>query len=338
MRKWAIGALCAGLSMACGDSAPPAANPAAPAASPAVGNQAPRIESLRLDPADPAQGSMLSAVVIARDPDAQSVTLVHRWFIDGEEQLGRDATLSLDGVRKGASIRAIVTASDGILTSEPAEVTTRVIDRPPRLISTRIVPEKSVTPGQPVSAGAGAGDPDGDAIDFEYTWYVNGDRRSETGAVLQTDGLKAGDTIYAEVRGSDGESWTDPMRTDVVTVGSGHPEITSSPPGLRDDGVFRYQVVAVDPDGDKRLRYRLDKAPDGMTIDEVLGDLVWRPSEAKPGVHPVSVVVRDSGGLETKQSFSVTIEQKVETIAAPTGRRYRVRTPTEEPAPASNGE
>ena len=137
--------------------------------------------------------------------------------------------------------------------------------------------------------------------------------------MFETDGLKSGDTIYAEVRATDGANWTEPgAHGRSVTVGSGHPEITSTPPGLREDGVFRYQVVAVDPDGDKRLRYALEKGPEGMAIDDITGELIWRPSEIEPGVHPVTVVVRDSGGLETKQSFSVTIQrQEVAAPAAP---------------------
>ena len=128
------------------------------------------------------------------------------------------------------------------------------------------------------------------------------------------------------MRASDGANWTDPVRTAVVTVGSGHPEITSTPPGLREDGVFHYQVTAVDPDGDKRLRYKVEKGPDGMVIDDITGELIWRPKSSEPGVHPVIVVVRDSSGLETKQSFSVTIQrQEVAAPAAPEKKSGRVK-------------
>jgi hypothetical protein len=112
------------------------------------------------------------------------------------------------------------------------------------------------------------------------------------------------------VRATDGSSWAEPQRTPMVTVGSAHPEITSTPPGFREDGQFRYRIVAVDPDGDRRLRYSLEKGPDGMVIDDIVGELVWRPGDAQKGVHPVTVVVRDSGGLETKQSFSVTVQEE----------------------------
>jgi hypothetical protein len=47
-----------------------------------------------------------------------------------------------------------------------------------------------------------------------------------------------------------------------------------------------------------------------MAIDDITGELVWRPKSVEPGVHPVIVVVRDSSGLETKQSFSVTVQRQ----------------------------
>src|SRR5262249_34019538 len=155
----------------------------------------------------------------------------HRWYVDGAERRTTDSGLALEGVAKGAQIRVVVTATDGALTSEAAEATARVIDRPPSLTAAVLMPRGSVAPGQPVTAQGGAADPDGDPITYDYTWFVNGERRSDGGSMLKTDGLKRGDAIYAEVRATDGNSWTEPKRTEVVTVGAAHPEITSTPPG-----------------------------------------------------------------------------------------------------------
>jgi hypothetical protein len=212
-----------------------------------------------------------------------------------------------------------------------------VIDRSPSLTSVILVPGGTIAPGQTLDARAGSMDPDGDPVDYEYTWYVNGERRDDKGALFATDKLKHGDEIYAEVRATDGNNWTDRQRTPVVTIGNAHPEITSTPPGFREDGEFRYKIEAVDPDGDLRLRYALEKGPAGMTVDNITGEVVWRPVGDQKGVHPVTVVVRDSGGLETKQSFSVTMQQKVEETAAVPQGRHRVREPKPE-VPASAGE
>jgi hypothetical protein len=312
MRWNVIGVAVAALCVGCGDSAPApeAGVPAASGDLASAGNSAPILESVRIEPSEPAQGSVLRAVVQARDPDGQGVVLTHRWFVDGSEQGSGDASLALGQTGKGAQIRVSVTASDGVLVSDASEASARVVDRTPSITDTILVPSGPVAPGQTISARAGAMDPDGDPVDFEYTWFVNGERRDETGALFATDALKQGDAIQAEVRATDGNTWAEPQRTPVVTVGSAHPEITSTPPGFREDGQFRYRVVAVDPDGDRRLRYSLEKGPDGMVIDDIVGELVWRPGDAQKGVHPVTVVVRDSGGLETKQSFSVTVQEE----------------------------
>jgi hypothetical protein len=333
MRAFAIGIAAGVLGMGCGDATPPATGPAASQEfTESDVNRAPIVESVRLEPSEPAEGDTVRAVVTARDPDGQILTLAHRWYVDGSEQVAGDPTLALLGVAKGAEIRVSVTASDGSLASDPVDTSVRVIDRPPALHSAVLVPPGAVAPGQPVTARADAVDADGDTVDFEYTWFVNNERRSDGNSIFQTDGLKNGDTIYAEVRATDGTNWTDSTRTSMVVVGSGHPEITSTPPGFSEDGAFRYQVVAVDPDGDRRLRYSLEKAPDGMAIDNVLGTLTWHPTRVKPGEYPVSVVVRDSSGLETKQSFAVTVQEKTETVATPVGRHIRVRKPEAAPA------
>src|SRR5439155_4162811 len=150
MRRFAIGiaiggvcAVCAG----CGENTPPAA-PAAPAQvsqefSEAFGNRAPVIESVRLDPAEPAHGAVLHAVVTARDPEGQPVTLAHRWFVDGAEQHAAEGSLTLEGVAKGAEIRVSVTASDGNLASEARDASARVIDRPPQMTQVLIAPAGS---------------------------------------------------------------------------------------------------------------------------------------------------------------------------------------------------
>lgn len=281
---------------------------------------APVIERVRLEPREPARDEVVRAVVSARDPNGDPVELDYRWRIDGTPQRWGEESLELAGVRKGAVVEVEVTASDGSLRSDPARAEVSVIDRPPALTALTVDPPEEVAPGSPVKAQADASDPDGDRVRFEYRWLVNGEASAERGDVFVAEDLQQGDTIQVEVRAGDGTSWTRPKRSAPVRVGSAHPEITSRPPGFRGDGVFRYAVEAEDPDGDRLLRYRLDEAPDGMVIDSVLGEVSWRPAEGQTGVHPVKVVVRDSSGLETSQSFRVTVREASEDDAAEEAR------------------
>src|SRR5262245_3970172 len=152
MRRFAIGVAIGALCVGCGDDTPPPSAPAAASQdfSEAAVNRAPIVESVRLDPAEPAQGAAVHAVVAARDPDGQPVTLVHRWFIDGAEQRTSDSALQLASAAKGAEIRVAVTATDGERVSDVLEASTRVIDRLPQITSTLLQPESKVAPGQPV--------------------------------------------------------------------------------------------------------------------------------------------------------------------------------------------
>jgi len=318
VRTLAIALALGALGGGCGDRAHPA-----PVVAPATalgaeaGKLAPVVESVRIDPAEPSRGSTVRAAVQARNPDGRHVTLAYHWFVNGGAVGTGTPSLSLEGVDKGAEIRVSVTASDGALESAPVEATTRIIDRPPSLSRVMLSPKDSVVRGQPVTVNVSAVDPDGDPLHYEYTWYVNGERTAESGGMLPTDHLKKGDSIYAEVRATDGTNWSSSGRSTSVMVGGGPPDITSTPPGFRDDGAFRYQVTAV---GERPLHYSLGQGPEGMAIDALSGELVWRPpANQKPGLYPVQVVVRDPAGLETKQSFPVSVQprERKPTVAEP---------------------
>jgi hypothetical protein len=272
-------------------------------------NRAPVIRELRLDPDQPASGAHVVAHVTVRDPEGDPVQIGYRWMIDGEPVPGGAAEIDLRGVPKGASVAVSVSASDGEAHSEEARAEVVVIDRLPVLEGMGVTPPETVPPGETVVVAAPGSDPDGDRVTFEYEWTVNGEATDDVGNTFETGSLRHGDEIVVRVWANDGANRSLPLVSAPVRVGSAHPEIVSAPPGFRDDGVFRYTVKAKDPDGDRMLRYHLGAGPEGMTIDEILGDLAWRPTDVQTGVHPVSIVVRDSTGLETTQSFEVTVNR-----------------------------
>lgn len=315
MRDCLIAALSCLLVAACGGSdtgAPvaPESEAVPEAAAPGAGdNRVPVIDSIHFEPPEPSVDDVLRVVVRARDADGDHISLGYRWFADGRDLVVGDPQLALDEFSKGTRIAVQVTAGDGRLESEAAHAEVTLIDRPPTLSGVALSPKESVPPGEPVKALAVASDPDGDSVDYEYRWSVNGRPVDAEDSVFSTEGLRKDDVIRVEVRATDGNSWTRPKTSAGVVVGSAYPKITSRPPGFREGGVFRYQVAAEDPDGDRRLRYRLDEAPEGMVIDDIRGEITWQPREGQVGVHPVAVVVRDSTGLETKQSFEVTVQE-----------------------------
>lgn len=323
-RLGAAGAALALASACGGGDEPPASGPAMRAeATGRAGNRAPSIASLRLDPADPVGGGRVRALATVRDPDGDRVELRYRWWAGGRALPDGGDALTLPALRRGDAVEVRLVASDGRLESEEARAEARVANRRPELRNVAIFPLRQVTRGDPVAATPDASDPDGDPLDFDYTWLVNGRALGEGGRELATRDLEPGDRIQARVRARDAESHSDPIETAIVTVvrGNAAPVILSSPAAVGAGEDFVYRVEADDPDGDRNLRYRLHRGPDGMEIDEVLGELRWPASGREPGVHEVEILVEDSGGAASIQSFELTVstpEAASEAPAAPT--------------------
>jgi hypothetical protein len=270
-------------------------------------NRPPGIERIRFDPEAPVAGDRIRAVVVARDPDGDATKIGYRWFVDGEPVAVSGPELDLGKFQGATEIELVSVASDGHSESAETRASVDVDDQQPVIVGLKVEPGEQVSPGEAVVVKATARDPDGDSLEIEYEWTINGESASELGSEMSTEGLRMGDEIQVRVTAVARGARSDSVESAPVRVGSTHPEIVSEPPSLREGGVFLYEVEAYDPDGDRILRYRLDAAPDGMTVDPVVGRIEWHPSVEQAGVHQVAVVVSDSAGLETKQSFHVTV-------------------------------
>ena len=105
----------------------------------------------------------------------------------------------------------------------------------------------------------------------------------------------------------DGVDLSEPFEPGEVTLGNALPVIVSEPPTLGLDGHFHYEVRAEDPDGDRPLRYRLVRAPEGMIRVGSEAAIEWRPDASQAGRHEVEVVVEDTEGGATRQRFEVHV-------------------------------
>jgi len=304
-----IGALCLGFG--CGGDeapAPDAAASAAPAPAPDGENQPPRIERVRLEPAEPMPGESVRAVVTSRDPDGDRVSHEFRWELAGVELAADGAEIELRGAAKGEALELRVVASDGQAESEPALASASVANRRPVLENVALQPVGSVLPGQPAVATPLASDPDGDAVEFRYRWTVNqAPLEAEQAASLETAGLVPGDEIRVQVVASDGEAESDAVWSGVLLVGNAAPEIVSTPSAVAPGEPFRYRVEARDPEGDRSLRYQLRKGPAGMSLNPILGEVHWQPRPDQVGAHPVEIAVEDSRGARVVQAFELSV-------------------------------
>jgi hypothetical protein len=314
----------AALQLACGaEEAPkPSGRPlvAQPAAEDRADNHPPVIESLRITPEDPVAGLPLRANVRVSDPDGDSVRLHHTWTQNGRPLALSGSTITLASTRKDDRIAVEVTATDGRLESAPARSSVRVRNRAPALIGVGLEPSGTIDLGAELRAFPDALDADGDPVQFRYEWWVNGRKQSTTEKTFSTSGLRRGDTIQARVVATDGEDESGLVASPEARVGNTPPEILSQPPSVDSDGVFRYALEAQDPDGDRNLRYRLLQGPEGLTVDPILGEVLWKPDRSQVGRHEIEVAVEDSHGAGAAQRFYVTVREVLgegETPAAP---------------------
>ena len=302
MRERALrgGSAAAVLLLACGG------DPASEDVAIAAQNAVPVIEHLRLEPREPLPGGTVRASTRVRDPDRDPVELRHDWTIDGEPTAESGPELDLAWAGKGSVVEVVVVASDALGESEPQRDEVVVGNRRPSLAQARIEPWGDVGAGAVLHISASASDPDGDRIEYSYEWSVDGEPVAATGASFSTASLAPGAVIRARVTASDGEDESDSIDTAIVRIANAHPTITSEPAGIAPDGFFRYRVEASDPEGGS-VRFSLRRAPPGMQIDPLGGEISWRPGRHQVGRHGVEVAVADGSGATTIQSFEITV-------------------------------
>jgi hypothetical protein len=302
----------------------------APHARSADENRPPVIQRLSVDPSSPVPGDHVRAMATAVDPDGDPVTVRYVWTVDGQTLAETGPEIAPDALAPGSRIEVEAVASDGRLESQPEQASVEVRGTPPEVTSVGLAPAPFVPPGDPVVAHVDLGG-SADGVELHYQWFVNDDPAGQDADRLDTKGLHRGDRIAVSVTAARGDEEGDAVRSADIGVANAPPKILSQPQGaLGADGTFRYEVKAEDPDGDTTLRYRLDHAPEGMTIDPVLGVVTWRPNDSQLGRHEAEVVVSDGHGGETHQKIELRL-----TDSSGSGGDSSSGTTAGTPAPAS---
>lgn len=316
-------ALASGLAWGCGGDEP-AATAQAPAqepALPAAANQAPVVERVALDPRDPVVGQTIRATVQASDANGDPVRMFYSWSVNGTiVEVGASPAFLPKELRSGDRVAVEVVASDGRLESDPARAWVSAANRAPFIRVVTTAPGDPTRPGQDLEAQVDAEDPDGDPLQLEYTWFVNGESQGRGEKTLATDRLRRGDKVRVRVVARDSRDRSKPMESEEIELANSPPVFAGVPPREEVDGVLFYKLEARDPDGDRSLRFRLVEGPPGMSIDPMTGVVRWQPQAAHAGVHPVEVVVRDRLGDESFLRWNLNVSvsrQEAPAAAAP---------------------
>ncbi|MFL0808843.1 MAG: putative Ig domain-containing protein [Agarilytica sp.] len=151
-----------------------------------------------------------------------------------------------------------------------------------------------------------------DALYFELTLAPSGmTMDSATGVVAWTPG-------QSQVGNHDVSFtvWNSSELNDTQTATITVSDLANTPPVITSDAVlqatvgeqYAYAVIAID-EQTQNLAYRLSEAPVEMSIDLSTGFISWRPTPDDIGLHAVSVIVTDEGGLSAQQDYQILVDQ-----------------------------
>lgn len=309
-----MGAAALALALGCGSgdtdaperSMVPAQPPSQRSAAPSASNRPPVIDRVVLRPARPMPGETVEAVVEATDPDGDALRFRYSWSVN-RRSAGSGPKLAGQPLGKDDRIEVTVVASDGFAESTSMKKSTRVENQAPEMAGVAIHPTEGVLPGDELTALVDAKDADGESLRYTYLWLVNGDETREKGSSFSTEELKRGDEVSVRVSARDADETSRPMTSPAVEISNSPPEIGAIPRAQQDGDTFRYQFEAADPDGDRSLRWSLNEAPAGMSIDPIMGVAMWKPTESQAGTQTIEVQVTDQAGDGSKLRFDVTV-------------------------------
>src|SRR2546427_2081123 len=103
-----------------------------------IGNTAPRIREIYVEPLPLQRGKLIKVRVVASDPDGDPVTLTYKWFRNNKAiPDAKSDTLDTKEFQKKDILEVLVTPSDGKSTREGQGVQMLIENSPPRFASTR---------------------------------------------------------------------------------------------------------------------------------------------------------------------------------------------------------
>jgi hypothetical protein len=260
-------------------------------------NHAPIVRFAKISPNPITRTGTTFVSIQAEDSDGDLVAFRYQWFVNGQplnEQT--NGTFPSDLVKRGDLVTVQVIPSDGKTNGLPYRTESVAVGNTmPRITSLLLEPSEPRA-GDRLEAKVEGVDADQDVIEYRYRWLRNNMEISEgQDNTLETAGFLRGDTIVVEVIPYDGpNSRGKAVLAQPIALVNSPPRITSAPNATLRDGVYEYQVTAIDPDGDP-LTFTLDSAPPGMRIDRT-GRLDWKVPGGAKGTHSFRIYVNDSQG------------------------------------------
>lgn len=270
-------------------------------------NRPPVIQRVVVLPTPLILSGPVAVQIEADDPDRNPLTFGYQWFINEHRVEGEThSTLSPTFLKRGDRVEAEIVASDGQTSGKPYKTEPATVrNTPPEVV--RVTIEPTGPDRSEMRAIAEGVDADHDAIYYVYRWRRNAALVVEgDNTTLDTGAFGRGDSITVEAIPHDAGGVGKSKLSEPIALGNNAPKITSHPPSKFEKGFFVYGVQAIDDEKDS-LKYVLDTAPSGMTIDPTTGMISWQVAPDVKGTHRVRIVVQDGHGGSAFQDFDLTL-------------------------------
>ncbi|MEE2904444.1 MAG: LamG-like jellyroll fold domain-containing protein [Myxococcota bacterium] len=246
-----------------------------------IGNAAPSVDGVVIEPAMPTSADQLYARVEGLvDRDGDNISLSYEWFIDGTAVTTNVSERLAPGTAtRGQSVAVSVTPNDGYSDGETVTSTSIVIANAPPQVSRISISPAVGTVDTIFSCDTSAiVDYDRDSLTYNFVWLVN-DSQVATSESLAVPLFERGDQLACEVTVSDGTVTVGPVRSSIVIVQNSAPSLASVTIGPNDpkelDVIRATLGTATDPENDNvefRYAWRVNgqQVTTSTTIDGTL--------------------------------------------------------------------
>ncbi len=222
-----------------------------------------------------------------------------KWYVNGKF-VSEGKELELESFRKGDTVYAETSLGNRKITSNKVVIRNSL----PIIKNVSFNKKNIFSNDKEIKLNIEYDDPDNDPVDFLIKWYRNGELISENTTTIQVN-LSAGDVIEAFVYAYDNEDTTDTPYI-IKTVVLNSPPVINEKKGGEikiENGVIHHKINVFDPDGDP-LRFKLLKAPPGITLDSLTGILSGKLSQEIKKAK-IQFMVRDTAGNRVTYEFNL---------------------------------
>lgn len=206
---------------------------AAASVSVVIDNSAPVVDRLVLYPLDPLAGESLAASAYdVTDADGDRVQLTFDWYNGGSlvasDMPAGNTSYYTGTLQKGELWQVVVTPSDGFVDGNPvSSEVAEVGNTPPEVSGVTLSPDPGYESSTLSCDVTGAADPDGDDVDLDYSWTVDGSRASAATPTLDGGSFSRGDSVSCTVTPTDGDDDGTALTSNTVTIENTLPSISS---------------------------------------------------------------------------------------------------------------